>query len=135
MQSLPQILLNKIAALWFFVHEHNRTFWVIGKFINDKIFLHVGYGFCIPFFGDALVGVFVRSKFFSPANCILANRSIRYDFPLLFKKPSCPPGMSLRHRAAGNFNQACSARLSSLRLALSELTLRLKIARPFMPSS
>lgn len=49
--------------IWLFIHAHNRDFFFIRKFISIQYFFHTGYKFCILFWVNAPVFVFVMLKF------------------------------------------------------------------------
>ena len=55
--GLPQQLV------WLFVHTYHWDSRVIRLFVDVQDILHTGYEFCVFFWRDAPVGVFVRSKF------------------------------------------------------------------------
>ena len=49
--------------VWLFIHAYHWDSRVIWLFVVVQDILHTGYGFCVSFWRDAPVGVFVRSKF------------------------------------------------------------------------
>ena len=49
--------------VWLFVHAYHWDGRVIWLFVDVQDILHAGYEFCVFLWGDAPVGIFVRSKF------------------------------------------------------------------------
>ena len=129
--DIPQQLVR------FFIHAYNRTYGIVWHFVYIRDILHTCCKFCIFFFRDAPVTVFVRSEpvFFNAlpmaflptgtSSSILAFSSKRRSVHLAWPSGTGPQAISMMW---------ASALPSSFRRALSEFALRFKLVMPPIPS-
>lgn len=119
------------------IHAYHRPAFIVRAFINIQDILHTGYKFCIFFWRDTPVAVAVRSKFvflkpFRSCPCLQGHPVLLWPFlpeggvSIWSALPAPPQAISISF---------ASARPSTLRFALSELTLRFNFITESIPSS
>ena len=121
--------------IWLFIHTHNRNLRIIGEFVYIQYIFHIRYEFRICFCWDTPVLSSVRFKpnYFRVlriASLLIGSSSTTFNSSSSNRIVHllCPSGTD----SQAICTIFASVRPSTLRLALSELTLRLSLAsRPF----
>ena len=125
------------AGMAFRPYRQQDAWGIVWKLIYIRDIFHTGYGFGIFFWRDAPVVVFVGMELFFKALPIvsLLTGTPRTTFASVCNKRSvqreCPSGAGVQAISI----ICASAHPSSLRIALSELTLRFKVIMPSIPLS
>ena len=124
--------------IWFLIHTNDWVKSVVRPFIYVKDIFHTGYKFRVFFLGETPVVVSVRPQFvfFSVRRMVSwltgsSRMTLAFSSRSLNVQRACPSGTGPQARAIN----CASARPSTLRRALSELTLRLRVRQESKPSS
>ena len=95
---LPMRLPQQLV--WLSVHTYHWDSRAIWLFVDVQDILHTGYGFCVSFWGDAPVGVFVRpeSIFLMSGGWLPSQLSPMRAFSSKRRgvQRECPPGAGLQ---------------------------------------
>ena len=120
------------------IHANDRMKSIVRSFVYVKNIFHTGYEFRVFFFGETPVVVSVRPQFvfFNVRRMVSwltgsSRMTLAFSSRSLKVQRACPSGTGPQARAIS----WASARPSTLRRALSELTLRLRARQASRPSS